>query len=223
MGDNPTDNIVFADAEVKRICVIYWDANGDGELSYDEAAAVKDLGRVFEYNWEIKSFDDLQYFTGLTTISERALASCLELTSVTLPNSVTSIDTYALFDNYYLTSITIPNSVTYIGRYAFCFCRGLANIVIPNSVTTIDEWAFDGCTKLSSVTIPNSVTSIGESAFFGCSNLNEVYSYIEKPYRVGCWASVDNCTLYVPAGTKAKYEATDGWKGFKNIVEMADE
>lgn len=218
---DPNDpNIKFADAEVKRICVANWDTNGDHELSYDEAAAVKDLGKVFKDNLNIISFDELQYFTGLTTISERALASCLELTNITLPNSVTSIDTYALFDNYYLTSIIIPNSVTYIGRYAFCFCRGLANIVIPNSVTTIDEWAFDGCTKLSSVTIPNSVTSIGESAFFGCSNLNEVYSYIEKPYRVGCWASVDNCTLYVPAGTKAKYEATDGWKGFKNIVEM---
>lgn len=218
---DPNDPIIkFADAEVKRICVTNWDTNGDHELSYDEAAAVKDLGQVFKDNLNIISFDELQYFTGLTTISERALASCLELTNITLPNSVTSIDTYALFDNYYLTSIIIPNSVTYIGRYAFCFCRGLANIVIPNSVTTIDEWAFDGCTKLSSVTIPNSVTSIGESAFFGCSNLNEVYSYIEKPYRVGCWASVDNCTLYVPAGTKAKYQATEGWKEFKNIVEM---
>lgn len=53
------DNINFADAEVKAICVKNWDTNGDGELSKTEAAAVTDLGNVFQSNKNINSFDEL--------------------------------------------------------------------------------------------------------------------------------------------------------------------
>ncbi|MBR5778006.1 MAG: leucine-rich repeat domain-containing protein [Bacteroidales bacterium] len=63
------------------------------------------------------------------------------------------------------TSVTIPNSVTSIGRSAFEGCTGLTTVTIPNSVTSIGMCAFEGCTGLTTVTIPNSVTSIGRSAF----------------------------------------------------------
>ena len=59
-------------------------------------------------------------------------------------------------------SVTIPNSVTTIESYAFRNCTGLTNITIPNSVTSIGKWAFSSCKGLTSVTIPNSVTSIGD-------------------------------------------------------------
>ena len=64
-----------------------------------------------------------------------------------------------------LTSVNIPNSVTSIGNYAFYYCTGLTSATIPNSVTSIGVGAFYGCTSLTSVTIPNSVTSIGDGAF----------------------------------------------------------
>jgi len=89
------DNITFADAEVKEICVNKWDTNHDSELSYEEAAAVTDLGTAFKFNTEIKSFDELQYFTGLKSIGGYAFWGCSGLTSVTIPNSVTSIGGYA--------------------------------------------------------------------------------------------------------------------------------
>ena len=60
-----------------------------------------------------------------------------------------------------LTSVTIPNSVTSIGSSAFENCSGLTSVTIPNSVTSIGSSAFSGCSGLTSVTIPNSVTSIG--------------------------------------------------------------
>ena len=72
------------------------------------------------------------------------------------------------------TSVTIPNSVTSIGNWAFSGCRGLTSVTIPNSVTSIGESAFFGCRGLTSVTIPNSVTSIGWSAFSCCSGLTSV-------------------------------------------------
>ena len=91
---------------------------------------------------------------------------CSGLTSITIPNSVTTID-YGTFSGCSgLTSITIPNSVTSIGSLAFYGCSGLTSITIPNSVTTIDYGTFSGCSGLTSITIPNSVTSIGSSAFY---------------------------------------------------------
>ena len=70
-----------------------------------------------------------------------------------------------------LTSITIPNSVTTIGGYAFYGCTGLTSVIIPNSVTTIEHYAFSGCSGLPSITIPNSVTTIGDNAFNGVINI----------------------------------------------------
>ncbi len=76
-----------------------------------------------------------------------------------------------------LTSITIPNSVTSIGDYAFNYCANLTSITIPDSVLSIGSSAFWGCTGLTSITIPGSVSSIGSNAFYGCTNLKDVYIF----------------------------------------------
>ncbi len=92
------DIISFADANVKAICVQNWDTNGDGELSIIEAAAVTDLGTVFEGNSSITSFNELQFFTGLISIGDCAFFGCNGLTSVTIPNTVTTIGDSAFQD-----------------------------------------------------------------------------------------------------------------------------
>ena len=109
----------------------------------------------------------------VTSIGESAFYKS-SVTSVTIGNSVTSIGESAFWDCSGLTSVTIPNSVTKIGDHAFYGCTGLTSVTIPNSVTTIGNWAFGDCSGLTSVTIPNSVTSIGESAFGRCSGLTSV-------------------------------------------------
>jgi hypothetical protein len=91
------------------------------------------------------------------------------LTSVTIPNSVTSILRSAFDSNELMTSVTIGNSVTSIGRSAFSY-SGLTSVTIPDSVTSIDGYAFS-YSQLTSVTIGNSVTSIGEYAFGGNTGL----------------------------------------------------
>ena len=73
-----------------------------------------------------------------------------------------------------MTSVTIPNSVTSIGSRAFYYCRGLTSVTIGNSVTSIGSEAFRSCSGLTSVTIGNSVTSIGSEAFRDCSGLKKV-------------------------------------------------
>ena len=101
----------------------------------------------------------------VTSIGEYTFAYCDSLTSVTIPDSVTSIGDRAFDSCYSLTSVTIPDSVTSIGDSAFSGCTSLTSVTIPDSVTSIGGGAFSNCTSLTSVTIPDSVTSIGDSAF----------------------------------------------------------
>ena len=152
--------ISFADANVKQLCVTNWDTNGDGELDEGEAAAVTDLGEVFKWipdvnetPYDIQSFNELRYFTGLTAIGEAAFNSCGYLASITLPNSITSIGEGAFYGCRSLTSITIPDRVTSIGGRAFCECNRLASVTIPASVSIIYGNPFGSCTKLSSITV----------------------------------------------------------------------
>jgi hypothetical protein len=100
------------------------------------------------------------------------------LTSVTIGNSVTSIGDSAFIGNS-LTSVTIPNSVTTIGGYAFADNSPLTSLTIGNSVTSIGSYAFR-LNSLTSVTIPNSVTSIGSYAFYISSSLATVNCLITK-------------------------------------------
>lgn len=168
-------NIQFADATVKAICVENWDTNGDGELSYDEAAAVTtiELTSLF-IQTEITSFDELQYFTGLTRIGSQAFDGCTQLKSITIPSSVTNIGNYAFDGCTSLTSVTIPEGVNSIGEYAFRSCSSLANVTIQEGVQSIKDFAFFGCTSLTSMIIPKSVTSIGWNPFADCDKLSSL-------------------------------------------------
>jgi len=110
----------------------------------------------------------------VTSIGDGAFSGCTGLTSFIIPNSVTSIGNSAFVDCTGLTSITIPDSVTSIGDLAFGFCTGLTSITIPNSVTSIGNAAFFYCAGLTSLTIPDSVTSIGDLAFGFCTGLTSI-------------------------------------------------
>ena len=110
----------------------------------------------------------------VTSIGYAAFEGCSGLTSVTIGNSVTSIGDYAFRGCSSLTSVTIGNGVTSIGEYAFSGCGGLTSVTIGNSVTSIGSRAFSGCSGLTSITIPDSVTGIGYGAFAGCSGLTSI-------------------------------------------------
>ena len=114
----------------------------------------------------------------VTEIGKEAFYSyntdCKKITSITIPDSVTSIGNYAFYYCTSLTNVTIPDSVTSIGERAFRHCESLTNVTIPDSLTSIGHVAFEYCTSLTSVTIGKSVTSIGNYAFRYCTSLKRV-------------------------------------------------
>ena len=177
--------------------------------------------------------------SSVTSINYYAFEDCTSLTSVTIPSNVKSISNLAFSGCSGLTSITVESGNTVYDSRDNCnaiietasntLLSGCQNTVIPPSVTSIGGYAFYGCTSLTEVTIPSTVTNIGICAFFNCRGLTSVTSLIQKPYIINPNVfelsdySFTTATLYVPKGTKEKYEATAGWKKFTNIVEMEDD
>ena len=109
----------------------------------------------------------------VTTIGHAAFFNSA-VTSVTIPDSVTSISDGAFINCPKLTNISIPNSVTYIGFSAFSSCTSLKSITLPSSLSSISGALFLGCSQLTTIHIPVSVTSIGNNAFADCPSLMTV-------------------------------------------------
>lgn len=177
-------NIDFADNGIKKLCTTNWDLNDDGELDTNEAASVNSLADVFAGNVKLTSFDELQYFTGLSTIREQDFSGCTGLTSVVIPCNVTSIEGNSFLGCNELSSIFVDDKNTVYDSRDNCnaiietstnkLIFGCKSSFIPNSVTSIGECAFSHCSGLTSLNIPKNVTSIGEGAFNYCYDLSSI-------------------------------------------------
>ena len=152
-----------------------------------------------------------------------------------IPNNVTKIEGGSFLGSG-LTSITIPNSVTSIGVMAFYECTGLTSITIPNSVNSIGFQAFYGCRGLSNITIGNMVSRIGEKAFSECVEIKVVNCLAEKlssSYNGGQGlytnptvfegSNIENAALHVPSSAINDYKGTAPWSGFGGFVSLSDE
>lgn len=143
-----------------------WTMNTNtGKLSISGSGDMYDWNKESEIPWSDykNNITSVDLPNGLTSIGYIAFDECEGLKSITIPNSVKRIGIGA-FAETGLTSVIIPESVTTIERSAFAACRQLKNVTLPKGLITIDEGTFGG-TALTSIIIPDSVTTIGKQAF----------------------------------------------------------
>ena len=224
-------------------------------LVYDEHMQKKDVyidDCLLQVGWNNGDYVVIRENTRL--IADQAfLYNKSSLTSVVIPNSVTSIGEKAFFCCDKLKSITIPLSVSSIGKSAFAGCTELTSIVWnPTSCTGyFDEETvyplFNGCNKvssvvfgdqvteipmalcynmsaLSSIVIPKNVTSIERMAFYGCESLKSVYCYADTTPAVAESSFTNyDATLYVPCNQIERYKAHTTWTKFARIECITSE
>ena len=185
--------IQFADPLARASCLHIADENDDGVLTMEEAAAVTDL-KLFDWS-RMYSFDEFQHFTGITDIPSKLFLGCENLTSVKLPESVTTIGNNVFDYCTNMMELTIPSLVGSVGDQAFAGCANLKHFIwnprncpptvlsivpnhtvkvtIGNSVEVIPN-NFAKNTKIKELVIGESVEKISANAFYKCLGLKRL-------------------------------------------------
>ena len=199
-GQSADPNVIqFEDEAVKAICVGYWDFDNDGELSYNEAAKVTDITNVFR-GTNISTFNEFQYFTGLTEVSKYTFTGCEDLIRIIIPQNVNIID-----------------------EHAFANCTNLARITLNTSLTTIGIYAFGNCSSLKTITIPSSVTTIRGSAFSRSKILSTIYcTPTTPPTGLDNYTFETTCKIYVPLSAVSSYKYRESWSKYASQIEGYD-
>ena len=167
-------SISFANAEIyDGTCgdSLTWSLNTE-----DSTLTIVGSGEMTSAPWleYAESIKIVNLSDSLTNIITDAFRWCNHMTSIEIPNSVTSIGDAAFWGCTGLVSVTLSNSLTLISHSLFAHCDRLRSIEIPNSVESIVDGAFYDCIMLTSAIIGNSVTSIGENVFERCQSLQSV-------------------------------------------------
>ncbi len=194
------EKLSFTDSSVEEVCLSHWDVNLDGMIGLDELLRVNNLGSVFTANKEIRDFEELCYFSQLEIINEKAFSECTNLTTISIPASVTIIEARA-FEYCTLSSVEIPKTVTSIGNYAFAHNAQLSNMKV--------HW--------------NVPIKIGSNVFYS-TNISTATLYVPKGSR----ASYENAAVWknfgriIEIGEETDYELGDpNNDGYIDVADLA--
>ena len=193
----------------------------DGQLLEGELVVPEGITRIGDYAFSCcGDLTDVVLPDGLTELGDGAFWGCGNLASINIPQGVTRIGSNAFYQCRF-TTITIPDSVTSLGISVFDYCSCLTEITLPDSITQIPGGTFMGCTNLTSVHIPESVTSIGERAFWNCTSLKQI-SIPQGVTQIGSYAFAGCSSLEsinIPEGVTVIEESTFNWcSNLKSIV-----
>jgi hypothetical protein len=161
----------------------------------------------------------------LETIGGKAFYNCVKLSSVDFPATLKEIGEGAFEQCSSIESVDISaTSIEQLSSLAFSKCTNLKSALLPPKLLVIHYQAFSTCKSLVSIEIPEYVSSIGDYAFAWCTSLESVKINRKSPPKIfdNTFEKVDKntCTLIIPKGTKADYQANYQWAKFKNIVEQ---
>ena len=161
--------------------------------------------------------------SGVTKFEENSFRNIDALTSVTLPNGLKRIENYVFCGCPNLATFNLPSSLEFIGNYSI---RGLkvSSMVVPENIKVLNHYALSGCDDLVSVELPSTLTEINWFAFAYDYKLKTVTCKAATPpiITAGVFKNtpIASARLIVPTGSKALYQAAEGWKDFGTIVEF---
>ncbi len=167
-GNEP---ISFANALLKERLLVHFDTNNDGELSYQEAAAITTLeGAIAPISAQqaITSFDEFQYFTGVSFLPDEYFVNWKSLKSISLPPSLKRISKKAFYGCTALETVVMDEGLESIGESAFANCTKLSSAHLPATLVHIEKEAFYQCESLTSVLLPTYLKSLCSGAFSKC-------------------------------------------------------
>ena len=121
-----------------------------------------------------------------------------------------------------LTSVTLPGTLTYVGELAFIRCTSLSSIDIPEGVTWIGSNAFEQCSSMTTAHLPSTLESIGNIVFNNCNSLGYIYCEAYEPPTLGinAFSTSVYSNTYLVLNNKVimeKYKAAEGWSNFSHI------
>lgn len=142
-----------------------------------------------------------------------AFLECSDLTSISIPDTITRIDGGAFAYCNGLTSLVIPDSVTYIGNDVFLRSNNLTNIIMPANATHVGQYAFADCYNLTSIVIPYGVTEIFYYSFVNCGNLNNIIipDTVLRIQQCAFQSCVNLETVAIPEGVEEIEQSVFMW------------
>lgn len=150
---------------------VFWGISRDAYNEGVETGFIISDGVLIRYLGELSSVEIPQ---GITSIGDMAFINCTGLTTISLSAEVESVGSYVFKNCTGLLNMEIPDSVNSVGNGLFYGCTNIINVSLPEEITSIPSMAFYGCESLVDPEIPESVNSIGSSAFSGCSSLTSI-------------------------------------------------
>lgn len=190
-------DIVFKDSRIKPILLYRnpgFDSDANGEISMVEAKqAVTMASSWFSNNTAITSFDELQYFTG-ATINGSAFDGCTALTSVTFPNTMTSMAVYTLRGCTSLTDIVLSSKLVSIASRCFYGCTALKRITLPESLESVDADAFSN-SGIEKLVFPASSKVIRKCS--DCPNLTVIEILGQNLQTIECGTNLPSLAAMV--------------------------
>ena len=228
--------IDFEDAEVKRICVANWGGEYSsstnkygvpGELTYEQAAAVKSVNNIFKNNTKVISFREYKYFTGVTSATD-AFYGAKNFRNIELPPNRSSL-LESEFHDAYCRNFEVPSTVISIAKNCFHDFEGGGKYVFSEGFTTINSAAFHGCYSNVIMEFPSTLSSIaGGTTLGGSYNRGIIKIVINRdiPPSLGKQDSFNNAThlyIYVPDDYVDTYKSATNWSALAARIHPISE
>ena len=159
----------------------------------------------------------------VTKLADASLSNVPALISVTLPDGLKTIGDFVLVDCENLVALNLPSSLESIGWRSLWVIK-VSSIVVPENITQLSDLCLSRCPELTSVELPSTLTKMYGSVLTADPKLKTVTCKAVNPPVINGdafdYTPLASATLRVPAGSKALYQAAEGWKDFGTIVEF---